>query len=261
MRLLLMFLWAVLASYANPASANKMFTEEMCPLGLDLSPAAVDPQGIFVVAVRNWSMVEDSSVATVNIAVKGAIVLAGATQARVPAASGFWRVTLKARPGRIMRVTGSLRVPGKAKNTYFESRAVLELLLREGQIETIARRRTTCVKVEGERRVRYGGMFRVQLDPGESAEAPDIVTQARLTSSNEISCAGCGLQEARDFPVIVTVGKSGRATWVRADQAPEGPIRSAVISGVKHFEFTPAATKDGPVSDAIMVPVRVVPVD
>ena len=248
----------------RPLSASKGMMEGAAPLGMDLSVSNVtDANGLWTLSVRTWSKPGLGQKGLVRIKVgSGAVVTEGATEATVSAVSGFWGITLRAIGDQPVRISGTLVIPGQKPNSYYESNDIVVVRV-EGQRVVVQEKRTTMtIGVRDGRRMRYGGELLVALDPDESAETPEILSRPRLTTSTDIPCAGCGLTVAKEFTVIVTVGRNGLATWIRPTEvSPDGQVGMAIISGLKDFRFLPAVAQTGAVSDAAVIQVRVVPSD
>ena len=250
---------------SGTAVADKGFTEGSAPLGMDLSPSAeTNELGHWVLAIRTWGRDGlGSGKASVRIEVSGgAEVIEGQTECVIPARSGFWRLELRKTTQHPVLVTGSLRIDGGKPDHYFETRDILEVGYEGRNLVVRQKRTAVSIKAEGGRRFRYGETYLVALDPGESPEIPEFLSRPEVISSGDIRCKKCPIQEPVEILVTVTVGRNGSVTWLRHHPhfpSVDGRIWRAITTGIKKHRFKPAMGRNGPTSDSMDLPLRVVP--
>lgn len=132
------------------------------------------------------------------------------------------------------------------------------------QVVTIEDRSLVSLAVTNGQAFRYGGLYPVAVDPGDSLSPPSFDSRPELTEGEAIECKGCGLSDTVVVEAVVTVGKNGTVTWIRPGPVWPGissQAWNAVQDGLHHYRFRPAYSQGRPVADLSILQVRVIPAE
>jgi len=262
---------AILGVAPTPATSEDL--PEGAPLfGISMAaPWRTDTSGAWTLVIETWSgRHRGASTGTARVEVgPGADVVSGETSRTVHVSDDWkgprdrrWLLTLR-RTGDRVRIRGSLHIPGPPGPFYYES--VLELGF-DGDTIILRDSRTTVQEgVLDGRRFRFGGEYPVAIGDEETESPQTIEARPVLVEGDEIPCHKCGLTEATELQLVVTVGTNGAVTWVRPgarfEGVSKGPALAVAEDGVRRYHFRPARSQGRPVADYAVVRVRVVPAD
>jgi len=247
------------------ALASTRFWEGSPPLALDLSTSDhSDSAGQWTLGVSKWvAGIPAGAVAIVSLEISSnAEVVEGQSSLMGPASDASVRhLTLRrAGPGNV-RIVGSMRVPSDEPGSYYHYVELLQVGFEGNRLITIEKKPLQRFVSRRGQRFRYGGQFLVPLDTSESADEPTILSRPKLLTTAEIVCAECELTETTVISTILTIGRDGGVTSARPTSPPapgrEERLWATVHRGLRTWRFTPAMCSAGPVSDYVVLPIRV----
>lgn len=188
-----------------------------------------------------------------------------------------WDLTWKRTTEGPVRIQSSLRVYGDDPDSYdlYLHQVVATFRHLHDDVDTVLIQEfgtVQAIAVRDGKRFRCDGEFLVALGEGESEELPRYRRRAKVKSQREVHCSDCHLAEATEVFVVATVGTKGRVTWARPygeglvhSYAPnvyptcDPVVWAAVERGLQKFRYQSALSFDRPVSDCVVLTVRVVP--
>jgi hypothetical protein len=115
-------------------------------------------------------------------------------------------------------------------------------------------------RVEASGRFRYGGAYLVRIDGPEHVTYSDIVRKARAQGPLMVTCETCESMDS--VQVVATIRANGRATWIRplpGERVINRKAYEAAVVAITDQQFEPAQGRQGPVSDYLVLRIRIVP--
>jgi hypothetical protein len=220
----------------------------------DLDPARETAR----VSVSGGSLVEGDSVVTIG-----------------PGAQARWHIVVRRAGDDPLRVWSSVLIETKHPGTYDFFERMLEVRFQHlrDDLDTVLivnQRPGRSIAGRDGKRYRYGGAYFVAIGDDEREPPESYERRAEVLSRDDIPCSDCGLKDALEVPVVVTVGATGKATWPRitrrygmAEPAPptsvDPKVWNAIERGLKMFRYRSAMSDGHPVADYVTLTVRVVP--
>jgi len=175
-----------------------------------------------------------------------------------------WSLRIRRNGTGRVEVHGEVRFPGATPSSYELHEALLVFEVSESSVRLVESRTVRQISVRDGRKFRYAGPFLVALDDNDDEDPSQVEARPQLMQGPVIYCGGCGLLAPVEIPVVVTVGKGGKVTWVSAIGRLQGKIvseasRSAIESGLAQFHFRPATSKGRPIADYASLTVTLAP--
>jgi hypothetical protein len=224
----------------------------------------------WAVAATVWTSGGQPGEGHARISVVGAgTVVDGDGPRRIPASPNSpvnldW--TLKLRGNGIGRVDvrGEVRFPGTSPRSYELHEALLKFDVSETGVRLVESRTVRQISVREGRKFRYAGLFLVAIDDDEEEDPRQVEARPQLVHGPIVYCGECALLAPVEIPVVVTVGKGGKVTWVSAignlqGKALSETARSAIKKELAQFNFRPAAANGRPIADYARVNVTLAP--
>jgi len=162
-----------------------------------------------------------------------------------------WPVRLVTKGDGPRRIAATIRIGHPGGPAIDEQEVVLDVVLRGGLVQVERKESVRATRLEHGQRFRYGGKYLVAIDSSEK-ERPRIDTRPLLKRGYVATCPRC-VSDSQKVDLVVTVGRTGRITWIRP-RTPWEPqidpeVLAAATQAAKKWRFTPARASGKPVAD------------
>ena len=237
-----------------------------------VSDEGIGPDGCWWLDVSAWSRTySPSTTGQVRIVVGSqAEVIEGDLQRTVyglhrewaGTSNRRWMLKLRMRENGRLTVRASLHISGDHPGEAYDYEHRLTLDVRGSVVSATENRVTAAIKKERGRRFQYGGTFPVALEADDFLIPDELDSSPKIQSEPVVKVDGSLLPMPREVRVVASIGKAGRVIWIRPaplDAELPQEVWNFVQASVEAFRFHPATSRGKPVTENVVLTVRLIP--